>query len=150
VFRLLSIPDLLLAEVIEHARATAPLECCGLLAGHITEGVGVVTARYPIENDAARSTEYSTNARQLLFAFRSMREHGTELLAIYHSHPASHPIPSRRDVENNTYGESAVHLIVGLADPEPEVRAWWLTEKGYRAAEFAAVSTDRSEPSGSA
>jgi proteasome lid subunit RPN8/RPN11 len=135
VFRLLSIPDLLFAEVIEHARELAPFECCGLLAGHIVDGVGVVTTRYPVENDAASSIEYLTNARQMFYAFRSMRERGTELLAIYHSHPASEPIPSRNDVENNTYGESAVHLIVSLASAEPEVRAWWLTEGGYRAAE---------------
>ena len=42
-----------------------------------------------------------------------MRTNGTELLAIYHSHPTSEPVPSRRDVEENTYGESVVHLIVG-------------------------------------
>jgi proteasome lid subunit RPN8/RPN11 len=96
-------------------------------------------ARYEIANDAASPTDYLTNARELLFAFRAMRERGTELLAIYHSHPASDPSPSRRDIERNTYGETAVHLIVGLAGAEPAVRAWWLTETGYRAQPFEVV-----------
>jgi proteasome lid subunit RPN8/RPN11 len=141
----LVIPASLLAEVIAHARAEVPLECCGLLAGHIADGVGVVSARYPIENVVRSSTEYETDPRQMLFAFRSMRERGIELLAIYHSHPGSDPVPSQRDVAGNTYGETAAHLIVGPAGAEPEVRAWWLTAAGYRE---VGVEVDRSsEPS---
>jgi proteasome lid subunit RPN8/RPN11 len=131
-FARLAVPDLLLEEVFEHARVEAPLECCGLLAGHIADGTGVVTTRYFVANDAASPTEYVTDARHLLSAFRSMRESGSELLAIYHSHPTTDPVPSRRDIERNTYGESVVHLIVSLAGPEPAARGWWLTPTGYR------------------
>src|SRR6266545_647916 len=113
-FARLAIPDLLLEEVFAHAREEAPLECCGLLAGTITDGVGVVTARYGIENVVRSATEYETDARGMLHAFRDMRERGIELLAIYHSHPTSEPVPSRRDIDRNTYGDSVVHLIVSL------------------------------------
>ena len=140
MFSRLVIPDLLLAELIEHAREGVPIECCGLLAGHITDGVGFATTRYPIENELASPTDYLTEPRGMFLAFRSMRERGTELLAIYHSHPASAPIPSRRDIERNTYGETVVHLIVSLANGEPEVRGWWLTETGYREVEWAVTT----------
>ncbi|MBA4191200.1 MAG: hypothetical protein C0467_24735 [Planctomycetaceae bacterium] len=139
-FTRLAIPDLLLEEVIEHARTAQPLECCGLLAGHIAEGVGTVTTRFTVGNDAASAMEYESNARDMLFAFRTMREHGLELLAIYHSHPTSPPVPSRRDIERNTYGETAVHVIVGFASATPVVRAWWLTETGYREVKCEASS----------
>jgi proteasome lid subunit RPN8/RPN11 len=122
---------LLLAEVIAHACRDLPNECCGLLAGRISEGTGIVASRFAIGNDEASPTEYATNARDLFAAFRAMRGDGTELLAIYHSHPTSEPVPSRHDIERNTYGESVVHLIVGLAGTET-VRAWWLAETGYR------------------
>jgi proteasome lid subunit RPN8/RPN11 len=135
-FTHITIPDLLLEEVIEHAREAAPLECCGLLAGHICEGGACVTTRFTIGNDARSPTEYETNVRDLFAAFRSIRERGTEVLAIYHSHPTSAPVPSRRDIERNTYGESVVHVIVGLVGAGAEVRAWWLTETGYRAADL--------------
>ncbi len=137
LFTRLHIPDPLLAELIAHARAALPNECCGLLAGRIENGIGVATTRFAIGNDAASPTQYLTNARDLFAAFRAMRANGEELLAVYHSHPASEPVPSRRDVEENTYGESVVHLIVGLAGGEWSVRAWWLREKGYCAAEWA-------------
>lgn len=129
MFSRLTIPDALLEDVIAHARRDLPNECCGLLAGR---GDGVVTTRFSIGNDAASPTEYATNARDMLLAFRAMRAAGDELLAIYHSHPTSEPVPSRRDIEQNTYGESVVHLIVGLAGANADVRAWLLTETGSR------------------
>jgi proteasome lid subunit RPN8/RPN11 len=135
-FTRLTIPDLLLDEVIAHARESAPVECCGLLAGRIENGVGVATVRFTIGNDLHSATRYETNARDLLAAFRAMRKDDLDLLAIYHSHPGSEPVPSRRDVEENTYGQSVVHLIVGLAGEKPAVRVWWLTEAGYREAEW--------------
>lgn len=134
-FARLAIPDSLLAEVIAHARAEQPLECCGLLAGHIADGIGTVSARFPVKNDATSPTEYLSNPRDMLTAFRTMRERGLELLAIYHSHPTSEAVPSRRDIERNTYGETAAHVIVSLAGSEPVVRAWWLTEMDFREVE---------------
>lgn len=116
--------------------AELPNECCGLLAGVITEGVGLVTEQIAIANDLASPTEFLTNARDLFEAFRRLRGLKLELLAVYHSHPVSAPVPSRRDVEQNTYGESVVHLIIGLAGAEPEVRVWWLTEGSYREAQW--------------
>jgi proteasome lid subunit RPN8/RPN11 len=140
-FHKLEIANSLLQAMIEHARDESPFECCGLLAGHITEGVGVVSARYAVQNDAASPKKYLSNPRDMLNAFRDMRERGLELLAIYHSHPTSAPVPSSHDIEQNknTYGESAVHVIVSLAGPQPEVRAWWLGETEYREAEWCVL-----------
>jgi proteasome lid subunit RPN8/RPN11 len=135
-FTSLTIPDTLLARVIEHAREAVPNECCGLLGGGIADCVALASVCLPIANDLADPRCYLTNARDLFDAFRSLRADNLELLAVYHSHPQSSPVPSRRDVEENTYGETAIHLIVGLAGSEPEVRAWWLTESAFCEAEW--------------
>jgi proteasome lid subunit RPN8/RPN11 len=134
-FTRLVIPGVLFREMIEHARRELPNESCGLLAGKIDGEVGRVTTRFAISNDAASPTEYATNPRDLLDAFRAMRRAGTEPLAFYHSHPTSAAVPSAKDIARNTYGETVVHVIVGLAGDTPDVRAWWLTEDGYRPAE---------------
>ena len=131
----LLIPGDLLGGVVAHARGELPNECCGVLAGRVEGGDGVVTARFPVGNDANSPTDYATNPRDLLTAFRAMREGGTELLAVYHSHPTSAPAPSQKDRVQNTYGTSVVHLIVGLAGDEPDVRGWWLGEPDVREAE---------------
>lgn len=124
-FTQLVLPDLLKTEIINHAQSTLPNECCGLLAGVIVDGVGVVTERYPVRNDAASPTAYLSNPQDMIAAFRAMRNDRLELLAVYHSHPSSPPNPSPRDLEQNTYGETVVHVIVGLADTVPVVRGWW-------------------------
>jgi proteasome lid subunit RPN8/RPN11 len=132
----LIIPKPIVAGIVARARAALPNECCGLLAGRMDRETGTVAEAFPVENEAASPTEFRTSARDLFAAFRSMRDRGLELLAIYHSHPASEPIPSRRDLEQNTYGETAVHLIVGLGGAEPDIRAWWLGEGSFREAEW--------------
>jgi len=137
-FTRLMIPRPLLDAVLAHARAALPNECCGLLGGVVEAGVGRVTQHFPVGNDLASPTEYAANARDMLAASRATRAAGTDVLAIYHSHPTSDPVPSRKDVERNFWGETAVHLIIGLAGDEPDVRAWWLTESGYRPADWGA------------
>lgn len=138
-FSRLVIPDLLLEEMIDHARCDLPNECCGLLAGVIEGDIGRVTTRFAITNDAASPTEYATNPRDLLDAFKAMRAAGTESLAFYHSHPSSPAVPSAKDVARNTYGETVAHVIVRPDGETPDVRAWWLTESGFRAAEWSAT-----------
>ncbi|HSQ56200.1 MAG TPA: Mov34/MPN/PAD-1 family protein [Gemmata sp.] len=135
-FKRLSISAPLLEGMISHARGELPNECCGVLAGFISENVGYAIERATIRNDLASPTRYLTNAADLFAAFRAMRANSTELLAVYHSHPSSPPVPSRRDVQENTYGDSVVHLILGLAGEEPDLKAWWITETGWREAEL--------------
>jgi len=132
--RPLRIPAELLAAVVAHARAEAPLECCGLLAGSAD---GRVSHHFPLRNDLASPTDYLTNARDLFAASKAVRAAGAEVLAFYHSHPASQPVPSAKDVAGNHWGGTVVHLIVGLAGPEPDVRAWHITESGYEPAAWS-------------
>src|SRR4051794_31825193 len=106
MFTRLVIPDIIREELVAHARRELPNESCGLLAGVIEGDTGRVTSRFAITNDAASPTDYLTNARDLLAAFRSMRADGTEPLAFYHSHPSSAAIPSAKDIARNTYGET--------------------------------------------
>jgi proteasome lid subunit RPN8/RPN11 len=112
------IPVEVLQALREHARREHPLECCGILAGT----GGCVARAFPIGNDAASPVEYFTNARDLLNVQRAIREAGLMELAIYHSHPAGEPVPSRKDLERNTWGETVAHVIIGADD----IRAWWL------------------------
>jgi proteasome lid subunit RPN8/RPN11 len=134
MFTRLVIPRPLLDAVVAHARAELPNECCGLLAGVVEGEDARVTQHFRIRNDLASPTEYLTNPRDLLAAMKAARAAGTEVLAVYHSHPASAAVPSRKDLDRNTWGETAVHVIIGMGGSEPEVRAWWLGEDGYRAA----------------
>jgi [CysO sulfur-carrier protein]-S-L-cysteine hydrolase len=129
------IPRPIFDALLAHALAELPAECCGLLAGTIVDGAGRVTRHLPLVNSLGSPTEYESDPRSMLAAHKTMRATGTEVLAVYHSHPSSEPIPSRRDRERN-FSEQVVNLIVGLQGEEPDVRGWWLTADSARAAEW--------------
>jgi proteasome lid subunit RPN8/RPN11 len=115
----LHIPPAVRAELVERCRQELPNEACGFLAGCD----GVVSLVLPVVNALASPVAFRTEARSTLAAFRAMRERGIELVAVYHSHPTSAPVPSGRDVAENTYG-GVPWVIVG---PGGEVRAWVLS-----------------------
>jgi [CysO sulfur-carrier protein]-S-L-cysteine hydrolase len=134
----LRVPRALLEEMINQAQAEFPNECCGLLAGTIgADGLARVERRYPLVNALASPTEYESEPRSMLAAEKDRRKHNLEFLAVYHSHPITAPVPSRKDRERNYMGE-VMHFIIGLRD-EPEVRGWWLTEDDHREAEWEVV-----------
>lgn len=140
-FRLL-IPRRIYEEMLNHAYAELPNECCGFLGG-VREGDGPVIGRaehcYPMINaDENPTRRFQADPKSIVQAIRDMRERELEELAIYHSHPTSEPIPSRTDLERN-YWPGVVSVIISLKSDEPEVRAWWLSEVDYREAEWEVV-----------
>lgn len=137
-YRLL-IPEVLVAEMLEHARAEVPLECCGVLAGTLAGDEAHVTFRYGLVNEAASPTRYESEPRSLFAAAKDMRARGVEMLAIYHSHPTSEPVPSRTDLASNYYGDDVVHLIIGMMPEPPVVVAWWLLPSEYIEAQWSVV-----------
>jgi proteasome lid subunit RPN8/RPN11 len=113
-----------------------PLECCGLLAGVIREdGVGEVRLRYPLLNAAASPIEFESEPKSHFSADRDIRRQGWDVLAIYHSHPTSEPIPSRKDLERS-WSDGVINVIVSLTTTPPTVRAWWLSTEGHSEARW--------------
>lgn len=119
-----------LDAMIEHAREAAPAECCGLIGG--ISGIRAATL-YRLRNVTANpELGYEAAPEDLFAAQRQMREHGEELLAIYHSHPrAADPSPSETDVRQ-AYYPSATYLIIGLGGDGPVVKAFSISEREHR------------------
>jgi proteasome lid subunit RPN8/RPN11 len=124
--------------MLEQALAERPNECCGLLAGRVEAGVGRVVERFPLRNARADPRRYESDPHDHVRADRAMRERGLDLVAIYHSHPTSEPVPSRTDLEWNLY-PGVMQMILSLVGPEPVLRAWWLGETDYREAEWECI-----------
>ncbi len=113
----------LLDEVIAHARADAPNECCGMIASRDGEAVAVHRAR----NTAASPFRYEMDGMEQYRIQTSIEDAGHELGAIYHSHTRSAPEPSQTDINLAFYPE-ALYVIVGLEGPQPDVRAWRIVD----------------------
>jgi proteasome lid subunit RPN8/RPN11 len=126
--------------MLAQARSELPNECCGMLAGRLdAEGqIGRVEKRYALVNAAASPREYLSDPVSMFAAYRDWRQHGLEVLAVYHSHPTSPPVPSRKDLEMN-YSPEVINLIISLQADEPMMRGWWLSGEDSRAAEWELV-----------
>jgi [CysO sulfur-carrier protein]-S-L-cysteine hydrolase len=126
--------------MVAHAAAGLPNECCGLLAGRISEdgASGQVTVHYPLTNELRSPTVFLSDSREMFAAVKDMRQKKTEVLAVYHSHPSSMPIPSKRDLERN-YSSGVVNVIIGLVSESPDVQAWWLNESSFDAAQWELI-----------
>jgi proteasome lid subunit RPN8/RPN11 len=109
----------LLDEIIAHARADAPNECCGMIASRDGEAVAVHRAR----NAAASPLRYEMEGMEQYRIQSAIDDAGLELGAIYHSHTRSAPYPSQTDINLAFYPE-ALYVIVGVAGGEPDVRAF--------------------------
>jgi|BarGraNGADG00212_1021973.scaffolds.fasta_scaffold02520_3 [CysO sulfur-carrier protein]-S-L-cysteine hydrolase len=113
--------------MIAHALEDAPQECCGLLLGAGRRIVRAVRTR----NAHAGTTRYLINPEDHFAAISEARSLGLSIVGAYHSHPASAPIPSPRDLEDATH--DFFYLIVSLVDPGgPEVRAFELKQGNCR------------------
>jgi [CysO sulfur-carrier protein]-S-L-cysteine hydrolase len=117
--------------IISQARAEAPNECCGMLAG---QG-GVILEVFPGRNTDQSPKTYLMHPEDQLRAFRVMDEKGWDLVGIYHSHPHTVAYPSRTDRERAVDRDGmplfpgASYVIVSLRDAgEPQVKAFRLTD----------------------
>jgi proteasome lid subunit RPN8/RPN11 len=116
------LPAELADELVAHARAELPNECCGILAGID----GVVTRVLRARNAAASPFLYSMDGLEQLRIMEEIDAAGWDVTAIYHSHTRSAAYPSRTDVELAFYPQTP-YLIVSLAnDAQPEMRAFIL------------------------
>jgi proteasome lid subunit RPN8/RPN11 len=129
------VPRQIYEALLEQALAELPNECCGLLAGRCEGNIGRVEHHYPLVNALRSPVEYESEPRSMFEAERDRRRRGLEFLAVYHSHPTSEPIPSRKDRERS-YSPEVVNLIVSLKTSGPAVRAWWLTIDGSTEADW--------------
>jgi proteasome lid subunit RPN8/RPN11 len=120
----LTIPPLVVRELLAHARAALPREACGLLSGDAAGGR--VRAFHPARNVADSSVAFDAHPDDLARILLGIEDGGEDLVAIFHSHPRTGAVPSATDLREAAY--PVVHLIAGLAGgsgrPPHGLRAW--------------------------
>ncbi|MEO8967673.1 MAG: Mov34/MPN/PAD-1 family protein, partial [Solirubrobacteraceae bacterium] len=76
-------------EMVAHARAEAPDECCGMIGS--TDGSAVTI--HAAENAAHSPLRYEIDGAEQYRIQMAIDDAGQDLGAIYHSHTRSAPIP---------------------------------------------------------
>lgn len=107
--------------IVEHARAVAPNECCGVVATRD----GAVVAVHAAENIAASPFRFEIDSLELLRLVTDIDDRGEDLGAIYHSHTRSAAFPSQTDVNFAAGWPGVEWIIVGVAEAgAPEFRSF--------------------------
>ncbi len=133
----------LLEQIVAHARAEAPNECCGVVAVPIGErgqeraqAMCVRGAR----NIHASPKRFEIDGKEAVKAVLDFEEEGWEIGAIYHSHTHTAPHPSQTDINFSREWPGVEWIIVGLADPQaPEVRSYLIEEGVVREVSLAQI-----------
>ena len=116
-------------EMLLHAAEAIPNEACGMLAGNDSK----VRKVYKLRSLEPTPVSYVVDPHDQLRAIKEIDAEGMELLGIYHSHPDSPPVPSITDINRAFFPGTrelnypqAAYVIIGLAGPRPEVRAYMI------------------------
>jgi proteasome lid subunit RPN8/RPN11 len=121
------IPATVRSALVEHAEAERPNEACGLIL--LRDGVA---ERYvPGRNVAGSPYRFELEVDPEAWF---LEDEGYEL-AVFHSHLASPPRPSRTDVENIGLWEGRPYVILNLRTGD--LAAWRIADGAVEAAELS-------------
>ncbi|HEV7891293.1 MAG TPA: M67 family metallopeptidase [Pyrinomonadaceae bacterium] len=120
-------------EIVRHATAEYPRECCGLLVGRIEDGgrTRVVEAAVPVENTYEDEGEHyhrmAISPLEYARAERTYAARGLGVVGNYHSHPDHPAVPSRFDLEHLAPWPTMSYVVVSVVEGKTaDVRSWEL------------------------
>ncbi|OHB78814.1 MAG: hypothetical protein A2Z25_19320 [Planctomycetes bacterium RBG_16_55_9] len=120
----LEIPKGIFARMIEQAKAEAPIEACGILAG----SNGRVEKLYTMTNADRSSDHFMMKPQEQFAVVKDIRSASLEMLAVYHSHPATPARPSAEDIRL-ALTQDVIYVIVSLQDARAPVVKGFLIEE---------------------
>jgi proteasome lid subunit RPN8/RPN11 len=120
----LFLPKRILDAMILQAEAEDPIEACGLLSGQER----IVRDIHELTNADNSEDHFSMLPAEQIAVAKKVRVAGTEILAVYHTHPASPARPSEEDIRL-AFTPNMVYLILSLMLPwRPELRGFCIQD----------------------
>jgi len=105
----------LLERIADHAAATYPDECCGLLVGQGDEVLAVEATRNAFA--AESGDRFEIDPLDHVRVWEAARRAGRQILGCYHSHPDGQAAPSSIDRRlARSFGGPFGYLVVAIED----------------------------------
>jgi proteasome lid subunit RPN8/RPN11 len=122
-------------EMVAHARATYPNECCGAMLGRVDGAEKEVLTAMRLENSStgSQAARYELRPEDLLAADKEARRQGLDLVGIYHSHPDCGAYFSETDLKNSCPWYS--FIVLSIQKGEFDHANSWLPNAEQTAAE---------------
>ena len=112
-------------QMVAQARAQAPIEACGILAGEYNK----VERLYEMANVDNSNDHFMMEPAEQFKVVKDIRSAGLKMLAIYHSHPTTPARPSAEDIRLSLTPD-VTYVIVSLQDSNRPVVNGFLIENG--------------------
>ena len=110
---MISLPQSIYNQIKAQARAEAPNEACGYLAG----SDGEVQEIIPMKNADESPEHFSFNPEEQFAALEKATARAVNLFSVYHSHPATAARMSAEDIRL-AYDTSITYLIYSMLTDE--------------------------------
>ena len=119
----------ILQKILDHARASYPHECCGILLGKMTSPKRIMDAVKAENTNKERAVDrYEMNPDELLKIEREARQAGLEVVGVYHSHPDHPSSPSEFDRQRG-WPEYSYIIVAVKGGTETEAKSWTFIEE---------------------
>ena len=120
----LEIPSNIFGRMVEQAKAEAPVETCGILAG----SDGKVEKLYKMINADKSCDHFMMEPKEQFPVVKDIRSAGLKMLAIYHSHPQTPARPSAEDIRL-AFTPDVIYVIVSVQDAKrPNVKGFLIED----------------------
>jgi proteasome lid subunit RPN8/RPN11 len=120
----LFLPQRIVNAMVLQAEAEDPKEACGLLSGQER----IVREIHELTNADDSEDHFSMLPAEQFAVAKKVRAAGTDILAVYHTHPTSPARPSEEDIRL-AFAPDMVYLILSLLVPwRPELRGFRIHE----------------------
>ena len=101
-------------EILDHARAEVPNECCGFLIGEDESVLQV----YRCNSTEKSPYRYFVDSMDQVRVNKLLEEKGWDLLGVYHSHTHTEAYPSETDIERaDEHRKTMLALLSVFRDP---------------------------------
>ncbi len=121
----LEIPTNIFEQMVAQAKALAPIEACGILAGKDNKAEKL----FEMTNADHRSDHFMMEPKEQFTVVKNIRSADLEMLAIYHSHPETPARPSAEDIRL-ALTPDVIYVIVSLQDANDANVKGFLIEDG--------------------
>lgn len=113
------IPQTLYNQMIEHGREALPYEACGLLSGNHQN----IKSIWPLENVWKSDRRFFVSKKIVKQTIQKANDLDEQILAIYHTHPSTAPIPSFYDIKNHV--DNNIKMVIVSYKTKSAITKWY-------------------------
>jgi [CysO sulfur-carrier protein]-S-L-cysteine hydrolase len=123
----LIIPENYMNEIIYYGRSKLPFEVCGILSGTNN----YVHSVWKLKNEANSDRQFFVGKKAVDNTLQQIAKKEEKVLAIYHSHPTTAPVPSYADLHNHPDSEVKM-IIISYKTKQPIIKCYSIHSRVYK------------------